>query len=156
MKQLIAGPCALAFLSLVFSPLPAQAQTEAIAATPSAPFRYDVEQEMTFSGTVSSVLAKPFAGMIASSHLLLNNSSGSLDISLGTFALRGKDAFAMVQGQQIEVVGVKKMLKDGQVILARSVKAGNHVYVIRNMHGIPVSPQTRRRTNQKIQDGETL
>ncbi len=154
MKRLFAGLCVLALLFL-FSPQPlAQAQTAAETRT-AGPFSYDVTQEVTLSGTVSGVLTKPAAGMIMGSHLLLATPSGPLDASLGRFGLLGKGALSVAAGQQIEVTGVMKTIKDKQIFLVRTVKAGGQVYTIRNEHGVPVPPQARERASQKTA-GEAL
>jgi hypothetical protein len=114
---------------------------------------YDVTKEVTISGTVSGVLTKPAPGMIMGSHLLLATVSGAVDASLGRWGLQGEGALAVTVGQQVEVTGVMKTLKNREVFLARTVKAGGKVYPMRNEHGIPVSPQTRKRTAEK---GESL
>ncbi|MGO9576222.1 MAG: hypothetical protein ACLPTQ_18060 [Terriglobales bacterium] len=148
MKRLCAGLCGLALLSL-FAFLPAQAQTSAVTARPAGPFSYDVTQEVTISGTVSSVLTKPAAGMIMGSHLLLATPSGPVDASLGMFGLRGKGAVSVAAGQQIEVTGVMKTIKGKHVFLTRTVKVGGEVYNIRNERGFLISPQARERASRK-------
>ena len=155
MKRLFAPLCALALLFLI-SPQPlAQAQTAAGETRAAGPLNYDVTQEVTLNGTVSSVLAKPAPGMIWGSHLLLATPFGPVDASLGRFGLLGKDAVSVAAGQQIEVTGVMKTIKDKQVFLARTVKAGGQVYTIRNEHGVPVPPQARERASRKTA-GEAL
>jgi hypothetical protein len=114
---------------------------------------YDVTKEVTLSGTVSGVLTKPTAGMIMGSHLLLATVSGAVDASLGRWGLQGEGALAVTVGQQVEMTGVMRVLKNREVFLARTVKVGGKVYPIRNEHGIPVSPQTRKRAAEK---GESL
>ncbi len=157
MKQLYAGICTLALLSLVSPLRPIQAQTAPVAAKTSGPFSYDIAQEVTLNGAVSTVLTKASPGMIPGSHLLLATLSGTVDISLGTFGLRGKGALSVTAGQQVEVSGVMKTLTNKQVFLARIVKVGNQVYPIRNEYGIPISPQARERAGKKTaQNGETL
>ncbi len=157
MKRLFAELCALALLFLMSFLPPVQAQTAAVETRPAGPFSYDVSQEITLNGTVSSVLAKPSPGMIWGSHILLATTSGAVDASLGTFGLRGKGALSVAAGQQIEMTGVMKTLMNKQVFLARTVKVGGEVYTIRNEHGLPVSPQARQRTSGKTaQKGETL
>jgi hypothetical protein len=159
MKPLFAGLCALALLSLVSALSPVQAQTVAAATRTEGSFRYDISREVTLTGTISSVLTKPAsgAGMIMGSHLLLTTASGPVDASLGRFALLGKGALAVAPGQQVEVTGVMKTIKHKQVFLARTVKAGSEVHVIRNQHGMIVSPQARERASQKTaQTGESL
>ena len=149
MKRLFAGLCALALLSLI-SLLPlAQAQTAAIETRTAGPFNYDIAKEVTLNATVSSVITKPTAGMVMGSHLLLATLSGPVDASLGRFGLQGKGALKVGPGQQVEVTGVMRTLRDKQVFLARTVKAGGHVYTIRNEHGVPLSPQARERASRK-------
>jgi hypothetical protein len=146
MKRLFAGLYALAIISLISLQLPVQAQT---AERSVGPFSYDASKEVTLNGTVLSVLAKPSPGMVMGSHLLLTTPSGPVDASLGRFGLMGKGALSVAPGQQVEVTGVMKTVKDKQVFLARTVKVGSEVYTIRNEHGFPVSPQARERANRK-------
>jgi hypothetical protein len=109
---------------------------------------YDQRQEVTLKATVSSVLTRPSAGMIIGSHLLLETSSGAVDASLGRFGLEGKGALSVTAGQQVEVTGVMKTLKNQQVFVVRTVKAGGQVYMMRNEHGIQVPPQARERASK--------
>jgi hypothetical protein len=153
-KQLFAGLCAFALLPLLSSPLSAQAQT-AVENQAAGPFSYDVTQEVTLNGTVSSVLTGPSPGMIMGSHLLLTTSSGPVDASLGMFAMRGKGAVSVVVGQQVEVTGVMKTMNGKQVFLVRIVKAGGQVYTIRNERGFPIPPQARESASQTTA-GEAL
>ncbi|MFZ0761668.1 MAG: hypothetical protein WAM69_17100, partial [Candidatus Sulfotelmatobacter sp.] len=92
----------------------------------------------------------PAAGMIMGSHLLLATVSGRVDASLGRFGLLGKDALPVAAGQQIEVTGIMKTIRDKQVFLVRAVNAGGQIYTIRNEHGVPVSPRARERANRKV------
>jgi hypothetical protein len=111
--------------------------------------RYDVSQEVTLSGTVSSVLHKPAPGMTWGSHLMVETISGRLDASLGRFGLEGKGALSVTPGQQIELTGVMKTVRDQEVFVVRSVKANGITYALRNEHGIEVSPQARERAAEK-------
>jgi hypothetical protein len=130
----------------------------AIAQPASAPHPYyDQSQEVTLKATVSSVLARPSAGMIIGSHLLLQTPSGTVDASLGRFGLQGKGALSVTAGEQVEVTGVMKTLKNQQVFVVRTVKAGGQIYTMRNEHGIQVSPQARERAGQKaVRNGREL
>jgi hypothetical protein len=111
--------------------------------------RYDVTKEVTLSGTVSSVLYKPAPGMSWGSHLMVETVSGRLDASLGRFGLEGKDALSVNPGQQIELTGVMKTVRDKEVFVVRSVKAYDNIYILRNEHGIEISPQARERAAGK-------
>jgi len=154
MRRSFTGLCLLALLSLILSPVPSQAQTT-VGNKVAGPLSYDVTQEVTLNGTVSSVLTKPSPGMIMGSHLLLATSSGPVDASLGMFAMRGKGAVSVAAGQQVEVTGVMKTINGKQVFLVRTVKAGGQVYTIRNERGFPIPPQARERASQTTA-GEAL
>jgi hypothetical protein len=142
---LISALHALAFAILAAS-LTAQS-------TDDSRLSYDVSQEVTLTGAVSGVLARPAPGMIMGSHLLLITAAGTVDASLGRWGLEGEGAIAVTPGQQVEVTGIMKTLKDQKVFLTRNVKVGDKVYTMRNTHGIPVSPQARQRAVEK---GESL
>ncbi len=149
MKQLYAAICAAALLCLTSPLRTVHAQTATVGTKAAAPFSYDAAEEVTLAGMASSVLAVSPAGMIPGSHLLLSTPSGPVDVSLGIFALRGKGALSVSAGQQVEVTGVMKTLKDKPVFLARIVKVGDEVYAIRNEHGILVSPLAREHATQE-------
>lgn len=156
MKRLLAGLCALALLSMISLLPPVQAQTAAGTRT-AGPLSYDISEEVTLHGTVSSVLAKPAAGMVMGAHLLLATPLGPVDASLGRFALLGNGAVSVAHGQQIEVTGVMKTIRNQQVFLARTVKANGQVYTIRNERGVPLPPRARERASQNTaQKGESL
>jgi len=114
---------------------------------------YDPTQEVTVHGAVLDVLTEPSQGMIMGTHLLLAIDQGTLDVSLGRFALQGKSALSVKVGEEIVVTGVMKTLREKRVFLARSVTARGQVYTIRTAHGIPVSPKARERA---LQDGKSL
>ncbi len=114
---------------------------------------YDVSKEVTLSGTVSSVLEKPAPGMTWGSHLMIETLSGRVDASLGRWGLQGKDALSVKSGQQVEVTGIMKSLRDKEVFVVRTVKVNGKVYTIRNQHGVAISPQTRKLAAER---GETL
>jgi hypothetical protein len=148
--RLIAGLLCGLLLAILAVPLGAQP-----ASTTHA--YYDVTKEITVSGTVTSVVTRASAGMVPGSHLMLTTESGALDASLGKWALQGKGAVSISAGQQVEVTGVKKTLKNKEVFVTRTLKVGGQVYELRSKHGVPFSPQSRERASQKAaQKGESL
>jgi hypothetical protein len=136
----------VSLLAILTIPLAAQPATE------THPF-YDITKEVTLTGTVSTVLHKPEAGMTFGSHLLIETGSGKIDASLGRWGLAGKGSLSVTEGEQVELTGVMKTLNKAEVFIVRSVKVNGKVYTMRNQHGIEVSPQARERAAQK---GETL
>ena len=151
MKHLSAGLIASALVLFAITPPPVHAELNPQTDSPH-PFRYDVSEEVTLSGTVTSVLAKPAPGMIMGTHALLTTPSGSLDISLGNAALTGRDAVDIQAGQPIEVTGVKKIIRHKEVFLARVVKANGHTYQIRSEHGFLAGKPGRETTSARKGD----
>ncbi len=137
-----------ALLAVAVVPLTAQASGDSRLA-------YNMKNELKITGVVSSVMDKPERGMMFGSHLLVDTASGTLDVSLGRWALVGKGAARVGVGQQVEVTGILKTLNHRQVFLARTLNTGGKTYSVRNEHGIPVSPQARERA-QNAQKGVTL
>ena len=157
MKPLSTGRCTVVVLLLITSLRPIQAQTMAGATGAAGPLSYNATEEVTLTGTVSSVLMQAAPGMIVGSHLMLATPSGPVDASLGRFGLQGDGAVSVAAGQQIEATGVMKTVKDKCFFLVRTLKVGGEVYTIRNKHGFPVSPQARKRAGQKTDGkGESL
>ncbi len=114
---------------------------------------YDISKEVTLTGTVASVLHTPAPGMAFGSHLVIDTVSGKVNASLGRWGLAGKGSLLVVPGQQVEVTGIMKSLRDKEVFVVRTVKVNGKVYAIRNQHGTEIPPQARQRAAEK---GETL
>ena len=149
---------AIAAISLNAQPVGSGAEPQAVSATTKAeprPF-YDITEEVTLSGPVSAVFERPAAGMIAGSHVVLLTGSGSVDASLGKWGLRGKSAPTIANGEQVTVRGVMKSIRNKEVFFVRTMEVGGHTYTIRNQHGVPVSPQSRERTEKMAQKGVSL
>jgi len=144
MRRILAGLCMATLLGLAFSASRAPAERPKTAER-----NYDMSKEVMLAGKVSSVLVKPEPGMMSGSHLILSVGTGWVDACLGRFALLGRDALAVEAGEQVEVTGVLETIHEKQVMLVRTVKVDGRTYVIRNEHGVPVSPQTRQWAAQK-------
>jgi hypothetical protein len=129
-------------------------QAQTAKSSQAYPFHYDISDEVTIGGAVTGVLTKAPAGMMNGSHLLIATPSGSIDVSLGAYALIGKGALPVNVGEQVEVTGVMKSLSNKPVFMARAITAGGRAYPIRNERGIAMSPQARERARRgSAQDG---
>jgi hypothetical protein len=133
----VLGPLVLA---LCVSALPLHAQTSAAKTKTFAHPWYDISREVTLTGTVTSVLktASPEMKMMGGSHLIVQTKSGLVDASLGGFAMRGKGALSISEGERVQVTGVVKVVKGKEVLLTRLVQANGHQYVLRNEHGFVI------------------
>src|ERR1700758_4907903 len=109
---------------------------------------YDVTREITIGGTVLGVLSRPAPDITWGFHLLIATVTGTVDASLGRWGLQS-NVLSLIDGKQVEVLGVMNNVNGKQVFLARTVKVDGKTYVIRNAQGVPVSPQARERAAQK-------
>ena len=142
LARIITGLLAGLLLAIPAVPLSAQQ-------APQSRTSRELPEEITLSGTVSSVLARSAPGMVVGPHLLLTTPSGEVDASLGRFGGQGKGALSVAPGQQIEMTGFMRTLHDKQVFLVRTAKVGGRVYILRNERGISLPPQARLRASQR-------
>jgi DNA/RNA endonuclease YhcR with UshA esterase domain len=133
-------------LALCVSALPLHAQTSDVKTKPVTHLRYDITKEVTLSGTVSSVVKSPTREMnlVPGSHLFVGTKAGTIDASLGKFAMRGDGALSIKAGEAVQVTGVMKTAKEKQVFIVRLVHANGHEYMVRNEHGFVLAPVSRK------------
>jgi hypothetical protein len=138
------GP--LLVLGLCLFATPTHAQTaEGTPGSVVAP-KYDITREVTLTGTVSSLVKNttPEMQMLGGSHLIVQTTSGKIDASLGGYAMKAVGALSVTPGQQVQVTGVMKTIRDQQVFVTRLVQVNGRVYKIRNEHGFVLAPEPRK------------
>jgi hypothetical protein len=106
---------------------------------------YNPSTEITVKGTIEQVKTAFLPGGGASAqareessgpmYVNLKTDSGTLAVFLGPSWFAESKGFKFAKGDQIEVTGSK--LQDKDVIVAREVKRGDQVLVVRNAQGIP-------------------
>jgi len=106
---------------------------------------YNPNTETTVKGTVEQVKTAylPGGGLNAQAeqefsgpiYLDLKTDSGTSAVYLGPSAFLESKGFKFAKGDQIEVTG--SMLQAQNTIVAREVKRGDQVLVLRNAQGIP-------------------
>ena len=136
----------LAVLALCLFATPIHAQTAEGTPKFAPPSKYDVAKEVTLIGTVSSVVQKttPTMQILGGSHLILETTSGKIDASLGAYTMNAEGALSVAPGQQVQVTGVMKTIRDQQVFVTRLVQVNGHLYKIRNEHGFVLAPTPRK------------
>lgn len=137
----------LAILAVFFlAPALVRAQAAATRTPSPVPPRYDARLEVRLEGTVTSVVKRPTAEMKMEmgSHLLVSTHAGTVDASLGQFALVGKGAMQVTSGAHVQLTGVMKTENGKQVFITRAVVTNGHTYTLRNEHGFPYLPAARR------------
>src|SRR5271156_1279274 len=141
-KNVVLGTFAALVLCLFAAPIYAQS-ADAIA-KPAAPRAYDITKEVTLAGTESSVVKQPTRStdLAPGSHIMLTTSSGTVDATLGRFAMRGKTALVVTPGESVKLTGVMKTVKGKDVFLALLFRGNGHSYILPNQGALPTAPAT--------------
>ena len=152
MKKLLGGLGLLTLMAFSVFTVPSQAAaaTKKITITPK--HTYDVSKEVTLTGTVSSVVKKPTAGMFLGTHLMLATPKGPVDAHIGSYPGRDKRLDTISQGQTVKAVGMMRKTKLGEVFIVRTVQADGQTYTVRNQKGFFVGPSSpRAKTASRVQ-----
>ena len=150
------GPLVLALC--VFA-LPIHAQTSDIATKPATHHQwYDMSEEVRITGMVSSVEKTPARGTesLPGSHLIVETMTEKVNASLGRFALKGKSTLSLAPGQQVQLIGVMKTIKERQVFVVRVIQVNSHAYTLRNEHGFENASLAHKGTTKSEAKGGQL
>jgi len=124
----------LAFLlaSLCVAPIRAQKNPE-----PSPP-KYDAHTELKTKGIVEEVKLPPKGSEKEIAHLLLKNSTETVDVYLCPKSFLDDIGVSFGKGDEIGLTGSKVKQGEADLILAREVVKGNETLVLRDEKGNPV------------------
>ncbi len=100
--------------------------------------RYDKATEVTLSGTVQEVQSHQGRMGMSGTHLMLNTSSGVVDVHVGPTNWLATQKYEFAQGDQLEIVGSRVKMEGQDAFLAREIKKGGVTMTLRNENGIPV------------------
>src|SRR5215470_792675 len=130
-RRYVALWCLLAAPSVVLAQRPS---AKSVAATPGG---YNVANDSSLQGTILSYTensGKPPLG----THVLLQTSSGNVDVHLGDARVLHQAKLNLAQGMSVRFVGQTQTVGRSTVFLARLVQVGSQVVAVRSSHGIPV------------------
>ena len=99
---------------------------------------YDAARETTIEGAVVSYTAEAATPPI-SAHLVLQTSSGVLDVHLGSASYLAANHFFVAKGDSVRVVGVSSATRHGSVFLVRIIQKGQQSLALRTAKGAPLS-----------------
>ena len=105
---------------------------------------YDAAKEVTFEGTVESLVTKPAPGKMLGGHLIVSTAKGSVDGEIGAFVLRGSHAFTATPGEKVKITGVMATIHGQQAFLVRTIETPDRTVVVRDAHGFFVVPGAHR------------
>jgi hypothetical protein len=100
---------------------------------------YDVKREVNLLGTVVKYDAASSVPPIGS-HLLLQTSSGQVDVHLGNAKVLQANHFELNPGDRVRIIGENLAYGDGAIFAARIVQKGAQAVAVRNTRGALTSP----------------
>ena len=105
----------------------------ALSALVAAQRNYNPATEVTVSGTIEEVLQVTQGRGGSGTHLKLKTTGGLMDIHVGPTRFLENQKFSLSKGDEVTVVGSK--VKDA--VIARELKKGDAVLVLRDSQGVP-------------------
>lgn len=144
----------LVLLSLSFFGGTALAQES--ATVPSRPAAgYDLQREGTVVGTVVSYTQASTTPPLGA-HVILNTSSGNLDVHVGDPRLLQANHFNIQAGDTLRIVGEAVNFGKGTQFVARIVQNGTQAIQVRSIRGIPLSYAAPRNESNNNKQGGIL
>jgi hypothetical protein len=98
---------------------------------------YDVTKEVKVQGTIQKIDGFGTNGPIGT-HVLIQTATGVVDAHLGFGAASQPKYLGIAPGQSVTVTGMMETMGTTNVLMARILATTNHIFVLRNEHGIPV------------------
>ncbi len=102
--------------------------------------RHIAANEITVNGMIQEANPARITGSPAGIYILLNSPAGHYDINLGPF-LSKDTRQALVNGQQVQVIGVVETMNGNNYLMARQLLVGGQQILIRGSHGFLVHPR---------------
>ncbi len=154
------GKLFIIFLMLAFIAVaPAKAQTAAGSAgdvrTNTMVPVYDVTKEVKVQGTIQKIDGFGTSGPIGT-HIMVQTAQGVVDAHLGFGAASKPEYLGIAEGQSVTLTGMMQTFGDTNVLMARILTTSNHIFVLRNEHGIPVRALPRGSSRAKSLFGSAL
>jgi DNA/RNA endonuclease YhcR with UshA esterase domain len=138
-KQFLGALFGAALAVAAMVPL-ALAQDMPAQTAPSIVQAYNAANEIVVKGTVEKVADAQAPENISGTHLFITTAEGTIDAHLGPSPSWKAQSLTLTPGDAVELTGVMTSFGGKGVLLARTLKTGNRITVLRNEHGIPVHP----------------
>ena len=105
----------------------------------AAPGAYDISKDVSLQGTVLKYTENSPSPPIGP-HVLVQTSSGNVDVHLGDVKLLRAARMNFAQGTSVRFIGQTRTFGQATVFLARLVQMGSQLVAVRSEHGMPVAP----------------
>lgn len=106
---------------------------------------YDLTKEVKIQGTIQKIVTDTDA--LGGTHIQVQTASGIEDVQLGFGAASKPENLGIAPEQNVTVIGMVYTAGSSSMLLARVLTTPNHIFVLRNEHGIPVRATPRGSTH---------
>ncbi|HLV93783.1 MAG TPA: hypothetical protein VKS44_01215 [Candidatus Acidoferrales bacterium] len=116
------------------------AQTRSSAGVPTSNTMvpsYDLAKEVRVQGTIEKIDGFGTSGPIGT-HIYIQTAAGTIDAHLGFGAASKPGHLGIAPGQSVTVIGMMEIVGRTNVLIARILTTPNHIFVLRNEHGVPI------------------
>jgi hypothetical protein len=120
----------------LFIAMPAVARPGQASASKSFVQVYDITKEVKVEGTIQKIETEG-VNTPTGTHVLIQTAQGVVDAHLGSGAAAKPSYLGISAGDEVALVGMMQKLDGNQVLLARLLTTSDHIFVLRNEHGIP-------------------
>jgi hypothetical protein len=129
----------LAVVLCLFVPIAfAQQPHSGVPSGKAAPGSYDIANDVSLQGTVLKYTENSATPPVGA-HVLLQTSSGNVDVHLGDARLLHLAKLNITPGYNIRFVGQMVTAGAKQIFLARLVQVGSQVLAVRSEHGFLIA-----------------
>jgi hypothetical protein len=145
-----AGNLGMLILAVSFGcALPAGAQDAQAAARASSVSQttewipaYDLAREIQVQGTIEGIEAAG-TNLPIGTHIRIRTAQGVVDAHLGNPRAASPSYLGLSTGASVTVLGMVESAGGHDIVLARILTTPNHIFILRNQHGIPVRGTAR-------------
>ena len=135
MKLFLKLRWSLVAFCLVGSSALAQQPHSGLTSGKTAPGAYNIANDVSLQGTVLKYTENSATAPLGA-HVLLQTSSGNVDVHLGDPRLLHLAKLNITQGSNIRFVGQMSAAGSNPVFLARLVQVGSQILAVRSPHGL--------------------
>lgn len=108
---------------------------------------YDLRREVSLLGTVVKYETASSAPPMGA-HLLLQTSSGQVDVHLGNAKVLQANHFELNPGDSVRIIGEDLAFGNGTIFAARIVQKGTQAVAVRSTRGFLTTPAAGMSTSQ--------
>jgi hypothetical protein len=103
---------------------------------------YDLAKEIQVQGTIEGIEAAG-RNLPIGTHILIQTAQGVVDAHLGNGRVASPSYLGLSTGASVTVLGMIESAGGNDILLARILTTPDHIFILRNQHGIPVRGTAR-------------